>query len=387
MNNKIYMIFYDRGFRAQDNGEYLCRWVMKNHPEIKTAYIVNKTSPDWDRLAKEGFTLIDALNPIATHTELLKCDYACSSIFNECTRFNFSGCTCKRIFLNHGCFLVPINYIRKQQGIIDLFIAANAIEYEVFLNSFHGLTPDQVALCGQPRQDSLIKAQLSPHKEDSILIQFWMRPSTWRANNNAVFLNSKFFKATTALLSNEKLLKKCRENNLKLVFKMHNVQYDWLKYYKQYENDIVRLSGLLEPFEPEFVRSKFMITDISSNAYEMAKIGKPCIYFEPDPEELFSWRYSRNGGWEFDLEHKSIGPVIKYSVDTLVTEIFKLIDNNYKLDDIYLERREEQISFLNDSGNCERCFEAILNTPRSRTAEETYAKAKERVAIAHYDWW
>jgi len=41
-----YMIFYDRGYRAQDNAEHLCRWVMKNHPEIKTGYILNSNSYD-----------------------------------------------------------------------------------------------------------------------------------------------------------------------------------------------------------------------------------------------------------------------------------------------------------------------------------------------------
>ena len=172
MSKQIYMIFYDRGNRAQDNGEHLCRWVMRNHPEIKTGYILNSTSSDWSRLVKEGFNLIDLRNRDNVHKELVSCDYACSSIFNEGINLNFEDCTCKRVFLNHGCFLVPIKYIKDEHANVDLFIAANELEYETFLNSYHQLTPDQVALCGQPRQDSLIDLQNTNHKEDTILIQF-----------------------------------------------------------------------------------------------------------------------------------------------------------------------------------------------------------------------
>ena len=162
---------------------------------------------------------------------------------------------------------------------------------------------------------------------------------------------------------------------------MHSLQYGWLKYYKQYENDIVRLSSLSEPFEPEFIRSKLFITDISSNAYEMAKIGKPCIYFEPDSKTLFNWRLKRNGGYEFNLAKNSIGPIIENSVDALVAEIEKLINNNYILDQKYLTRRKQQLLFLSDTNNCKRCFEAILNIKASRTANKTAAaKRAERQA-------
>lgn len=362
MDSGIYMIFYDRGYRAQDNGEYLCRWVMENHPEIKTGYILDHTSTDWSRLKRDKFNLIDNLDKKYTHDELKKCTHACSSIFNEGINLNFGGCNCKRIFLNHGCFLVPINYIKDECDCVDLFIAANQIEYETLLNPFHKLLPEQVALCGQPRQDQLIKAQNKPHVENSILIQFWQRPWEWTKHENQKFLSSDFYKKTCALLSDRKLLDTCRRNNLIITFKMHPCQYGWLKYYDKFKNDVVYISDNSKPFEPEFIKSKLFITDISSNAYEIAKIGKPCIYFEPDAEELFGWRFKRNGGFEFDLEHNSIGPVIYSSVEMLVNKIISLIENNYALDQIYLDRRAQQISFLNDTNNCERCFEAILNS-------------------------
>lgn len=376
MSKQIYMIFYDRGYRAQDNGEHLCRWVINNHPEIKTAYILNSTSYDWIRLKEEGFNLIDCLDKEFTHNELLKCDYVCSSIFNEGINLNFEDCKCKRIFLNHGCFLVPIKYIKDEAKNIDLFIAANKIEYDTLLDPYHGLSFEQVALCGQPRQDDLVKAQKADHVENTILIQFWQRPKDWTKNNNEQFLKSDFYKKTKALLKNNYLLKVCKDKNIKIIFKMHPIQYDWLKYYKCCENNIVKISPISEPFEPEFIRSKLIITDISSNAYEMAKINKPCIYFEPDSKELFEWRFKKNGGFEFDLKNNSIGPVIEYSVSALIKKLIEIIKADFVLDDLYINRRKEQISFLNDTNNCKRCFEAIMTI--QNTVSKCAVKAIEK---------
>lgn len=379
MAKQTYMIFYDRGYRAQDNGECLCRWVMKNHPEVKTGYILNSDSGDWERLTAEGFNMIDLLDRPAVRKELLACDFACSSIFNEGIGLDFSDCHCKRVFLNHGCFLAPISYVKNEHDRIDLFIAANRVEYNTLLNPYHELQAEQVALCGQPRHDALAMAQRADHAEDSILVQFWQRPWTWTQNNDEEFLHSTFYEKTCELLTNEKILRICKENGLKLVFKMHPIQFDWLKYYERFENDVVKISPQSDPFEPEFIRSKLIITDISSNAYEMAKIGKPCIYFEPDPDELFSWRYRKNGGFEFNLAAKSIGPIVLHSVDKLADELENLVKNDYKLDTVYLNRRAEQISFKNDTGNCARCFDAIMKLRPLKSRQTN--KANKTVAF------
>ena len=180
-------------------------------------------------------------------------------------------------------------------------------------------------------------------------------------------MNSDFYKKTSELLSNKKLLDICQKYNLKLIFKMHPIQYSWLKYYKQFENNIVKLSPLSECFEDVFLRSKLIITDISSNAYEMAKINKPCIYFEPDNDILFNWRLKRNGNFEFDLDNNSIGPVVKNSVEDVVNLIYKTIANNFVLEQKYNTRRSQQISFINDTNNCARCLNAILNIRNSKT--------------------
>ncbi|MCR8687320.1 hypothetical protein, partial [Campylobacter sp. 1569] len=52
-------LFADRDIEADDNAEHLYRYVMQNHPEQEIVFALRKESPDWDRLEKEGFNLIE----------------------------------------------------------------------------------------------------------------------------------------------------------------------------------------------------------------------------------------------------------------------------------------------------------------------------------------
>ena len=48
----------DRDTQADDNGEHFYRYMMRNHPEQRCLFALRKESPDWKRLAQEGFNLL-----------------------------------------------------------------------------------------------------------------------------------------------------------------------------------------------------------------------------------------------------------------------------------------------------------------------------------------
>lgn len=50
-----------------------------------------------------------------------------------------------------------------------------------------------------------------------------------------------------------------------------------------------------------------------------------------------------------------------FNVTEFLQHLEKLIDNNFILDEKYQKRRKDQISFIKDTHNCERCFDAIIN--------------------------
>ena len=49
----------DRETKADDNAEHLYRYIMKNHPSQVCYFALNKSSSDWNRLAQEGFKLVE----------------------------------------------------------------------------------------------------------------------------------------------------------------------------------------------------------------------------------------------------------------------------------------------------------------------------------------
>ena len=131
-----------------------------------------------------------------------------------------------------------------------------------------------------------------------------------------------------------------------------------------------------ESFIEIFARTKIYVTDYSSNAFETANLDIPCIYFEPDYENLV---YGCNRPeWAWNVKNDGLGPVA-FDVKSFLTELKKLIDNKYILDEVYKERRKQQISFIKDSNNCERCFTAIMN---AKKLNKSY-QATEKIIVAN----
>ena len=371
MRRPIYMLFYDGGKDGRGNAEHLCKYIIKHYPDIKTGYILESDSIYWEKRKADGFNLIDALDITNVHKEMVKCSYFCSSVFNEGLNLDFSGCSCKRIFINNDNFLFPHKYIQEESKNIDLFIVDNKIAYNTLHDPYYQLENNQLVICGSPRHDALINRQNKEHEENAILIHFWQRPVVYAKENNAKFLESNLYKKTCELLSNTKLIETCKKHNLIIIFKMHNVQYNWLEYFKKFKSKIIKISPVTESLETVYVKSKMVITDVNEYAYDMAKIGKPCLYFLSDTNPLSAWRRKKNGCFDFDTEQNCLGPIIRGSIPDLVNNICSMIKNNYKLDKKYADRVEKLVSFKNDNNNCQRCLNAIFSIDKSRTEEKT----------------
>lgn len=54
---KLWLI-YDRLNQADDNGEYFARFMQKEHPEIRTYFVIKKNCKEWERLNTDGVRLV-----------------------------------------------------------------------------------------------------------------------------------------------------------------------------------------------------------------------------------------------------------------------------------------------------------------------------------------
>lgn len=357
---KIKIVLADRIRKAGDNGEYFYRYLMKNWPGIELTYILNKNSQDWIRLANDGFNLVNATDIKKVQQEVDSANYFCFSYFPVNTLPKINTDSSINVFLNHGVFYRVLKYLQDKKDKFDLMIAGNQLEYDVLLNSYK-FSKNKVALTGQARHDSLIINSKNVKPTHDILIQFWWRP--WYKGKRDSFIKSAFYKNVSALLSDKRINEFKAKYNINFIFKLHCEMEEYKDLFDKFSSNVTIIDNNA-PFEPLFLRSSVLITDFTSNVYEMALINKPCIYYRPDWPEMNSQLIKKDGS-SFDVMKMGIGPVAD-TIDGFFEQLEKLIKNNYMLDQKYLDIRANQLPFINDQNCCERILAAILMLPKKQ---------------------
>jgi len=165
-----------------------------------------------------------------------------------------------------------------------------------------------------------------------------------------------------------------KKYNVKFLFKLHCEMEKYESLFKKFTN--VELVPNADLFEPLFIKSSLIITDYTSNVYEMGMVNKPCIYFEPDWKELTANLLKKDGS-VFDINTQGIGPVAD-TPDKLFTILEKTLQADYKVDAKYTTRRKTQISFINDPNCCKRAYEAIIKLPAKKKAVIQAKKQEEK---------
>lgn len=352
-------IMIDRGTSAEDCSEYFYRHLQKNNPELEIRYILSNKSLDWDRLQKDNFNLVPLEDTELIKKELIDCDNLCFSFYpNDIKGFPISAIqeNTKKVFLFHGIINHPAHYVTKHSDKYDMItISANIEKDEFEKDEFYTNEKSKYRLTGSPRHDSLINRNKKEKQEDAILVQTWWRWWMPKDNNQAKYKASKLYRDMLELFEHPRLKELCDKYNFRLYFKLHPMAYKYFDCYKG--NSCVDIRKNEESFEDLFVKCKAIITDLSSNFYEMAVIDKPCIHFLPDWNEL--QKMTATDSPRIDLNKKGLGPVV-YSVDKLLDEIEKLVKNNYVDDKLYQQRRKTEMVYLNNANNCKRILQEIF---------------------------
>lgn len=363
---KLKFILSDRVRKAGDNGEYLYRYLRNNIPNIELGYILNKESSDWNRLLKDNFNLISATDTVRIKKELSSATYFCFSYFPREVGISSLDCQAYKVFLNHGCFYRILPYLKKHGNDFDLMLAGNKLEYNTLINEYK-FDKSKIALTGLPRQDSLIRQNNSYIGDtNNILIQFWWRP--WLKVSPEVFAQSEFYNNVSKLLSDPRLKDISEKYNIKFLFKLHCEMEPFIEYFKKF--DSIELVPNEAPFEPLFVKSKMIVTDLTSNVYEMGMIGKPCLYFRPDWPDMKK-KLLASGNSILDVAISGIGPAAD-TVDEFFTNLEAMLSNNYSIDQKYLSIRNDQLVFMNDPNCCNRALEKILITlPANKSSRQS----------------
>ena len=357
-------MFIDRDTQADDNAEHLYRWVIKHHPGINAFFVLRQDSPDWSRLAAEGFRLIPfgsmehkllfilAKNLISSQMDAYIVNYIDKKFVGDLRNCEFTG-------LQHG---VTVNDISPWLNTIPIncFITATKDEYQSIVadGTAYTLTRKEVVRSGFPRHDSLL---LAGEPEKNILVM-----PTWRANlaggwdgqrgtYNPQFAASLFARAWTQFLISPELAVLCRQYGYTVAFRPHRC---FIEYLQDFNLPDCIETPTEEPIQSLLKRSRLLITDFSSIAFDMAFMHRPVLYYHFESREQFTKSQNHLIGY-FSPEQDGFGPVCTTERE-LMEHLALTLANNGQLFPVYRERVAKTFD-LRDGKCCARVATAIRN--------------------------
>lgn len=363
LNRRDLWLLCDRDRVADDNAEHLYRYLMKNHSDIRAYFLLDKKSPDWQRLKSEGFKLI-AFGSFMHHFYLKRCTCIISSHADPYV-FDYFKDGCAKgvpfVFLQHGVTKDDISEWLNSVN-IDLIITSSIREYQAFVKN-HGrykFTKKEVKLTGMPRQDSLLKKN---NPEKMILIM-----PTWRKSvvgqlvtkGNKRTINPQFYKTVYAktwfsLFKSERLKKMCKTYGYKVCLFPHENIRPYI--HSEQIPDYIHVVDESEGIQNLFGRCALLITDYSSVAFDVAYLEKPVIYYQFDQKDVFGQRSHIYSPGYFSYKNDGFGDIVRTEGDLLMI-LQNIMVKNEKIQEKYLRRMRTFFKFK-DGQNCQRVFDAI----------------------------
>jgi hypothetical protein len=372
-------VFADRDRNADDNAEHLYRWVREHHPEINAWFLLAPTSPDWVRLANDGFKLmrpgilrklliLNSKNIISSHT-----DYAFGgmdrTVYGNVMRWRY-------IFLQHGVIIHDLSHWLGSCE-IDLFITSSPAEHASIVDndSNYPYTNKEVFMTGLSRHDRLIK--LSRLQQIETPKQLLVMP-TWRAmifhgknselslsERKRLFAQSDYLQKWRSLLHNKILHASLERNGWRIVFMPHFESTPYLDIFDPPPIvDIVRVTDT--SIQNMFINSAALLTDYTSATFDMALLRKAVFYYQFDRDYFYGGGHIWRKGY-FDYERDGFGPVCTSEAE-IVDELGRFLNSDATVAPMYLARMMKAMPFQDEMA-CQRIFDSItrLRLPYGET--------------------
>ncbi|MBQ7573402.1 MAG: CDP-glycerol glycerophosphotransferase family protein [Clostridia bacterium] len=350
-------IVSERGIDARDNGYHFFKYITKEHPEINSAYIISKDSPDYKKVAELGriitygsfchyLSFLLAKVRVSSHID----GYAPDILFFNKFRFLVPD-KAKNIFLQHGIIKDDINFCHADKTNIDMFVCSAVPEYD-YVDKTYGYKKGVLQLTGLCRYDNLRKNDAPTHK--ILFMPTWR--STLRTCSRQTFLKSDYYKKYNSLLNSTKLISILEKYDYELIFYPHYEVQRFLDCFTTGNSRIKIADFKNNDVQQLLINSDILLTDYSSVYFDYGYMRKPMVYYQYDEE---AFRKEQYGEGYFDYRRDGFGKVAETENEVL-DELECILKNNLLPDAKYLQRMNSFYAF-NDTKNCERNFKAICS--------------------------
>ena len=355
-------LFMDRLDVADDNGEHLFKYALKQDDGIEKYFVLNEDSRDFERLSEIGNVIAAGSEEhklMACHAEKIissQADAVVINPFHKKEKFYNGLFSAKAYFLQHGVIKEDISsWLHRYDKYLYLILTSARAEYDSFFSpkSQYNYGRDVVQLLGLPRHDYREKLE---DKKEIVVMPSWRRSLEHLTEEQ--FKNSDFYKAYNSLLNDTKLIEFLDKKGYTLIFKPHHNLNEHLHLFDKHpsvEFDYIDSNNKnVHTYNDIFNHSSLLITDYSSAVFDFAYIKKPILYYHAVEDYHFDIEDSF-----FDYETMGFGEIAK-SHEGLVNLIMNYVNCNCEMKDKYKKRVEDFFEF-SDKNNCKRVYEFILN--------------------------
>ncbi len=346
----------ERGREARDNAWHLFEYVVREHPEVRAVFSIDKRSPDLDKVRKVGpvvcraslrhrLVMGAAERLISTH--LMGYTPDLGAYFRLDRLKLVPGL---KVFLQHGITKDDMAFMHYPNTRCDLFVCAAKDEY-AFVRDRFGHRDGVVRLLGFCRYDALFRAQPA-RKRQILLMPTWRE---WLALHDAGdFTHSAYFQAIDGLLRSPQLAALLEEFDYELAFYPHFEMHRFLGAFHS-DNPRIRILGLEgNDVQRLLIESRLLVTDFSSVFFDFAYMGKPVVYYQFDEAEFRARQYKEG---YFSYRRDGFGPVCATLEETLAS-VRELLSRDCRMAEAY-QRKLDGFFTLRDGDNCRRNYEAI----------------------------
>ncbi|WIE80442.1 CDP-glycerol glycerophosphotransferase family protein [Curtobacterium sp. MCSS17_016] len=361
--------FMDKDTHAGDNAEHLYRHVARHRPDINSWFILDRASPDWDRLAAEGFRLVP-YRSAEWVSLLLSADHLASShidhyVIHPLEAWRYGKSHFKFTFLQHG---ITKDDLSRWLNIkpIDVFVTATPPEWQsIACDGPFSFTSRETVLTGFPRHDALLAKRADRSEEERDAIVFM---PTWRqtllgasipgSNARAKgtnFATSEYAQQYGALLRSPRLRELATATGKKLIFMPHPNMKPHLDEFDV--PDYVELRGYDDTdVQTVLARASLVLTDYSSLGFEASFLHVPVVYFQFDAAEFFNGMHIGRRGY-FDYGRDGFGPVAT-DIEAALAAIEASAEQGWQLAEPYRARVLTTFT-LRDGRSSERVIAAM----------------------------
>lgn len=356
----------DRPEKADDNGEVFFEYLRREHPEIRSYFVIGGDSPDYERIRKIGpvlktgsfrHKLLYLFSECAISSQAViyaATEYRKIAAYNDIIRKT------KIVFLQHGIIKDDLSSFlgRKKHNFFG-FVTSAEREYDSILHGSYGYTEKDLWLTGLPRFDKLYCAEPRYITFMPTWRSYLMTTPKKRCNFREIsraFMQSAYFQFYHAVFNDRRLIDAARRYGYELAVLPHPQMQPFIDEFSP-DPSILRLGvNRTLSYREIYAESALVITDYSSAVFDFAYLRKPVIYAQFDKDEFYA-NHTYTKGY-FEYERDGFGEV-EHDLDSTVERIIEYMRGGCKLKDLYRQRIEAFFTF-HDQNCCRRIYDKIM---------------------------